>query len=259
MTTNEIILRDIKQRLSLRLPLQESLDLLDRLCEEAQLGDLENPLPLEDATARIAALLPDTFQHFERNFPSLTFSIATGVGKTRLMAGMVLYLFRTRGIRNFFILAPNLTIYNKLIRDFGDPGYEKYVFNGVPEFVTQRPVVITGDNYAQQGGLFQRDEVRINIFNIAKFNADTKTTRKSGKVQQPRIKRLSEYLGLSYWQFLSRQHDLVVLMDEAHRYRADASYNAIEELKPLLGLELTATPFDAALYDYWTTFSGLPF
>ncbi|WP_198302531.1 DEAD/DEAH box helicase [Xanthomonas citri] len=36
--------------------------------------------------------------------------------------------------------------------------------------------------------------------------------------------------------------DLVVLMDEAHRYRASAGANAIGELRPLLGLELTATP-----------------
>ena len=33
-------------------------------------------------------------------------------------------------------------------------------------------------------------------------------------------------------------------MDEAHRYHADASKAAINELKPVLGLELTATPFD---------------
>lgn len=32
-------------------------------------------------------------------------------------------------------------------------------------------------------------------------------------------------------------------MDESHRYRADAGTRAINELKPILGLELTATPF----------------
>ena len=32
-------------------------------------------------------------------------------------------------------------------------------------------------------------------------------------------------------------------MDESHRYRADAGVRALNELKPLLGLELTATPF----------------
>jgi type III restriction enzyme len=34
----------------------------------------------------------------------------------------------------------------------------------------------------------------------------------------------------------------VLLMDEAHRYRAKAGMKAVAELKPVLGLELTATP-----------------
>ena len=33
-------------------------------------------------------------------------------------------------------------------------------------------------------------------------------------------------------------------MDEAHRYHADASKKAIDELNPVLGIELTATPTD---------------
>ena len=33
-----------------------------------------------------------------------------------------------------------------------------------------------------------------------------------------------------------------MLMDEAHRYRAKAAMTAIAELKPVLGLEVTATP-----------------
>ena len=32
-------------------------------------------------------------------------------------------------------------------------------------------------------------------------------------------------------------------MDESHRYRASAGIRAINELKPVLGLELMATPF----------------
>ena len=34
----------------------------------------------------------------------------------------------------------------------------------------------------------------------------------------------------------------MLLMDESHRYRASAGMRAINELKPILGLELTATP-----------------
>ena len=77
---------------------------------------------------------------FQREFPSVSFSIATGVGKTRLMGACIAYLYLEKGVRNFFILAPNLTIYEKLIRDFGDPSYQ-HVFNGIAEFENNRPVI----------------------------------------------------------------------------------------------------------------------
>jgi type III restriction enzyme len=240
--------KSIKQRLSLREPLQDSLDIV------AQLGDVltlkkcpneqdEATAFLQDELQKVKALFP-TCTQFDREFASIAFSIATGVGKTRLMGACIAYLYLQKGIKNFFILAPNLTIYDKLIEDFGNPAYRKYVFNGISEFVHNRPVIIMGDNYAQQGNLFVESEIRINIFNIAKFNSDNKGQKKDGISLAPKIKRLSEYLGQSYWDYLSNLDDLVILMDEAHRYHADASKNAINELKPVLGIELTATPFD---------------
>ncbi|MBI4325426.1 MAG: type III restriction endonuclease subunit R, partial [Chloroflexi bacterium] len=47
----------------------------------------------------------------------------------------------------------------------------------------------------------------------------------------------------SYFDYLAGLPDLVLLMDESHRYRASAGIRAINELKPMLGLEVTATPF----------------
>lgn len=231
---------NIKQRLSLREPLQDSLDIVAQLTEQLS---LKKEVDLVSELAKVKDKYPSCTD-FERDFVSLAFSIATGVGKTRLMGAIVAYLYLQKGMKNFFILAPNLTIYDKLIEDFGNPAYPKYVFNGISEFVHQRPVVITGDNYAQQGALFAESEIRINIFNIAKFNSDNRGTTQGGVSLAPKIKRLSEYLGQSYWEYLSGLEDLVILMDEAHRYHADASKNAINELKPVLGIELTATPFD---------------
>jgi len=63
----------------------------------------------------------------------------------------------------------------------------------------------------------------------------------SGK--SPRIKRLSEYIGQSYFDYLSGLPDLVLLMDESSPLPTSAGVRAINELKPILGLELTATPF----------------
>lgn len=241
---NQNTINQIKQRLSLRIPLAEALEITARVADQIPLqkSKRNNRTVKEDLQA-INGLYPSCTD-FQRGFPSITHNIATGVGKTRLMGAIITYLYLAKGIKNFFILAPNLTIYEKLIKDFGDPAYAKYVFNGISEFVHNRPVIITGDNYAQQGALFSESEIRINIFNISKFNSDNKGQKKGGVALAPKMKRLSEYLGESYWEHLSSLDDLVVLMDEAHRYHADASKKAIDELNPVLGIELTATPMD---------------
>ena len=223
----------IAGRMSLRTPQRESLEILDRLTEIVPPS--KNP-DVATALAAIKAEFPKVTD-FEREFPSICFSLATGVGKTRLMGAFIAYLHLAKGINNFFVLAPNLTIYNKLIADF-TPNTPKYVFKGIAEFATDTPEIITGDNYDQRaGGFAELTRVRINIFNISKINSEVRGG------SSPRIKRLSEYIGQSYFDYLAGLPDLVMLMDESHRYRASAGIRAINELKPMLGLEVTATPF----------------
>ena len=161
---------------------------------------------------------------FEREFPSLCFALATGVGKTRLMGAFISYLHLAHGLNNFFVLAPNLTIYNKLIADF-TPNTPKYVFKGIAEFATYPPTIITGDNYEVSAGTLYDVLLRckINIFNISKINSEVR----GGK--SPRIKRLSEYIGQSYFDYLAGLDDLTLIMDESHRYRASAGVRAINE------------------------------
>jgi len=225
----------IAGRLSLRHPQRRSLEILDRITEISPPG---KNVDLAAVLEIIRSEFPSVTD-FEREFPSLCFALATGVGKTRLMGAFIIYLHLAHGIDNFFVLAPNLTIYNKLIADFSDRNHSKYVFKGIAEFAIDAPSIITGDNYDQRdpmsGTLF--GGVRINIFNISKINSEVR----GGK--SPRIKRLSEYIGESYFDYLAGLPDLVMLMDESHRYRASAGIRAINELKPILGLELTATPF----------------
>lgn len=236
------ILKNIKSRLSLRQPLKEALDIVAHLADILALAEIADPNDLKKALDTVRSHYP-TCTDFERDFISVAFSIATGVGKTRLMGAIMAYLYLTGRSRNFFVLAPNLTIYEKLIEDFGNPGFSKYVFRGMEELAGNPPVIITGDNYAQSSGLFSGHEMRINIFNISKFNKDTAEEKaKESKGKPPRIKRISEYLGQSYWDYLIGLDDLVILMDEAHRYHADKSKQAIAELRPVLGIELTATP-----------------
>ena len=228
----------INGRLSLRAPQAESLAKLKQALDAAP----EMAQKDRDVAAVLNTLKAEfpTLQDFEREFPSLCFALATGVGKTRLMGAFIAYLHLAHGINNFFVLAPNLTIYNKLIADF-TPNTPKYVFKGISEFAVNPPKLISGDNYEQQNLSMGMDnlfgEITVNVFNISKINSEVR----GGK--EPKIKRMREVLGDSYFNYLADLPDLVLLMDESHRYRAQAGMRAINELNPLFGLELTATPF----------------
>jgi type III restriction enzyme len=230
----------INQRLSLRSPQAASLEILADVLDIIELRKGCDPVA---SLSAIRSTYPNV-SNFEREFPSLCFALATGVGKTRLMGAFIAYMYITGKSRHFFVLAPNTTIYEKLIGDFS-PENPKYVFRGVAEFAQNPPLIITGDNYETghgirlEGGrsstLFGGD-VHVNIFNIDKIN------KEEGPRGKPKMKSLQETIGESYYSYLSKLDDLVLVMDEAHRYRASAGAKAINGLKPILGIELTATP-----------------
>ena len=240
---NSGIVRDIKNRLSLRKPQADSLELLAKI---ADAGILKKDADVAAQLDAVKAVAP-TVTAFDRDFCSLCFALATGVGKTRLMGAFIAYLHEAHGMRNFVVIAPNLTIYEKLISDF-TPGTLKYVFKGIKEFAANPPVIITGETYQSGKGVQASDllgeTVVINIFNIAKLTAKDKGhfAADDAKAKVARIRRLVETIGQSYFDYLASRDDLVVLMDESHRYRAEAGMAAINELRPVLGIELTATP-----------------
>lgn len=234
--------REIADRLSLRAPQREALERLDVLLGAGLPPKNADEEALAGWAAQVSERLPagHSFADFEREFVSLAFALATGVGKTRLMGAMVAYLHLVHGVNNFFVLAPNLTIYNKLIGDF-QANNPKYVLRGLQAFQIDPPVIVTGDNYeaAETNGSRLFGKVVINVFNVSKINSEVRGGR------EPRIRKPHENLemGRSYFEYLQNLPDLVMLMDESHRYRASAGVRAINELQPRLGLELTATPF----------------
>ena len=221
----------ISNVMSLRKPQERSLKILDAVLDEF---DLSKNLDVEMACEYVHDLYP-IFKTSEHPFMSLTFALATGVGKTKLMGAFMTYLYTNKGVRNFFVVAPNLTIYKKLKNDLGNPSIdnEKYVFRGISCFATQTPNIWVDDDYRNRPArsLTDTDSINIYIFNISKFNSDERN-----------IMNINEYLGQSFFDYLKSLDDLVLIMDESHHYRAKASANAINVLNPLLGLELTATP-----------------
>lgn len=216
----------ISSELALREPQRLSLLALDGIINDIRLG--------RDSTQEIEAKVMRGGK-FDTEFPSFTFALATGIGKTRLMGAMIAYLYHKKKIRNFFILTPSETIYSKTIRNFKE-GDEKYVLKGLTDLPPFN--LITGENYTYSNfgnKLFDDTRFNIYVFNIQKIFNERKDV-------DFRFHKYQENLGSSFAELLQKMDDLVVLMDESHRYRAPASLKAIHHLNPLLGLEFTATP-----------------
>lgn len=228
----------IKYAMSLRTPQEEALSYLDAISTHCDYKR-DNKETIEAAASEYSENNRKVRTKFD--FPSFCYNMATGIGKTRLMGACIYYLYKTKGYKHFFILAPGNTIYDKLRKE-SNPAHTKYIFKGL-EAEMGRPRVWDGENYDQypvkyeQGSLFvdQMSEIQLFIFNIGKiFNSKTDT--------QFNFHKFKETLGASFADVLAQFDDLVICMDEAHHYYAPASMKAINYLKPILGLEFTATP-----------------
>ena len=213
--------------MSLRKPQRRALEILDDIFNYVHPTKNMN---LEVALEEVKKRYP-ICTDFERDFMSLAFVLATGVGKTRLMGAFITYLYTNYGVKNFFVVAPGKIVYDKLKQDLGNPANPKYVFNGVGCF-DNPPRIIADDDYRdKQIDLFDSD-VKIYVFNIDKFNSEN-----------AKMRAINEYLGDSFFNQLSQLDDLVMIMDESHHYHADRGALSLNELNPILGLELTATPY----------------
>lgn len=228
----------IKYAMSLRTPQEEALSYLDAISTHCDYK-CDDKETIEAAASEYSENNRKVRTKFD--FPSFCYNMATGIGKTRLMGACIYYLYKTKGYKHFFILAPGNTIYDKL-RNESNPAHPKYIFKGL-EAEMGRPRVWDGENYDQypvkyeQGSLFvdQMSEIQLFIFNIGKiFNSKTDT--------QFNFHKFKETLGASFADVLVQFDDLVICMDEAHHYYAPASMKAINYLRPILGLEFTATP-----------------
>ena len=232
------IVNKIKYAMSLRTPQEEALSYLDAITSHCDYK--------KDSKGTIEAVATECCEkqrkvHSTFEFPSFCYAMATGIGKTRLMGASIYYLYKTKGYKHFFILAPGNTIYDKLRKET-NPNHPKYLFKGL-EAELNRPKVYDGENYDtypikydQMNLIVEKtSDIQLFIFNIGKiFNSKTDT--------QFNFHKFKETLGASFADVLAQFDDLVICMDEAHRYYAPASMKAINYLKPILGLEFTATP-----------------
>ncbi|WP_374064725.1 DEAD/DEAH box helicase family protein [Corynebacterium belfantii] len=187
-------------------------------------------------------------------------NLATGVGKTYLMAAFVEYL-RRQGVSNVVIVTPGKTVQAKTVQNF-TPGTPRYITGAaVP------PEVVTPQDYsawiAQQNGAarlaFGREvPILAFIFNIQQLIApkvaegDTHGATQDAMRRKPR--RFDENAGVLF-DYLKGLDDLVVIADESHLYGSSAvAFNAaLKELDPAAAIGLTASvdkATDHVIFEY---------
>lgn len=207
-------------------------------------GDLSMRDPVREAfEAAVVALVGD---HDPR--VPLVLDLATGVGKTYIMAGLVEYLARM-GKRNVVIVTPSSVVQDKTVRNF-TPGDPKFI-----EGLSTDYEVITPATYSQ----WRQEPASMQVFilNIqqlirpADAEGDTKTGGKAATQRAARKPNESNGIVVDY---LAAQNDLVVIADEHHLYSesAKAFQLGLADLDPAgtIGLTGSAAKSDHVIYRY---------
>ncbi len=156
---------------------------------------------------------------------NLLFDLATGVGKTRLLGGLLVYLALARQTRNCMILAPRVAILDKLKREC-DPASSKYLF--IDRSLIANPNVCFRTDLLS----YEPNPNKLNVFILSPQS-----------LTGTRLDTASDF-GPSLQKYLTDTEDLVVFSDEAHHFggkNLGAWGDAVAGLKPKLHLGFTAT------------------
>lgn len=175
-------------------------------------------------------------------------NLATGVGKTYLMAAFVEYL-RRQGVGNVVIVTPSTAVQAKTVQNF-TPGAPKFITGSQvpPEVVTplDYSAWINRTNGTAMLSYGREAPMLAFIFNIQQLIApkdvegDTHGGTREAMRRKPR--RYNENAGVLF-DYLKDLDDLVVIADESHLYGTTAkAFNAaLRELEPAASIGLTAS------------------
>ena len=135
--------------------------LYETLDAVSQMGFLKKEISpcLEDNLSPKFELRPYQVEAFARffhcldnDFPGMVrplhflFNMATGSGKTLIMAGLILYLYE-KGYRNFLFFVNSTNIIAKTKDNFLNPRSSKYLFNESIDFGPNRVAVTPVENF----------------------------------------------------------------------------------------------------------------
>lgn len=140
------------------------------------------------------------FHCYKNDFPDKTyplyflFNMATGSGKTLIMAGLILYLYE-QGYRNFLFFVNSINIIEKTKDNFLNPASIKYLFNRELVIRNRRVRVSPVENFE---GVNPSD-INICFTTIQKLHSDLTTEKENA---------------ITFEDF--RKHKVALVADEAH-------------------------------------------
>jgi type III restriction enzyme len=214
---NQTILDNISKKLELRQPNKEAVQTFLNHYYNSE----NNPEKLSDRRL-------DNFSKLSEYI----LSVATGVGKTYIIAAILNYLAEVEKITNFLIVAPGKIIREKTINNFSlnKP-------NSLADKLTIKPPHIIDIKNFHTAKITDKKSVKLFIFTVQSLTqAKGKTARKTSNYD--------EILGQSLREHLSKLDDLVIFADEHHLYYGGKFSEAIRELKPKILIGLTGTPHE---------------
>ncbi|NPA54263.1 MAG: DEAD/DEAH box helicase family protein [Aquificae bacterium] len=128
----------------------------------------------------------------------LLFNMATGSGKTLLMAANILYLY-AKGYRNFLFFVNSVNIIEKTKNNFMNPASTKYLFNTKVKF-NDREVIIREVSNFDDGN---EDDINISFTTIQGLYTQLNCSKENG---------------ITFEDF--REKKIVLISDEAHHINA---------------------------------------
>lgn len=208
--------------------------------DEAVLAEVTSTLDLREPNANaLRSLITVLERHDPEEGPFVGVAdVATGVGKTYILAGAIDYFATVCGVRNFAIIAPGRTILEKTIQNF-TPGARKSLSGKMATAVE----VVTSANFDSPSTarlLEDDDRVKVFVFTIQALTAPARNA--SATNVSRRTHEFQEGLGAGFYDHLSNLDDLIIFADEYHCYFGPAFSRTIDELKPFAEVGLTATP-----------------
>lgn len=148
------------------------------------------------------------FKH--RNINHVLFNMATGSGKTDLMAGLILYLYQEHGYQNFLFLVDKRAIVQKTIDNLYNKASDKYLFKDQIELEGERITIRKVDGFPK---VQMKNTIYLKLDTVQGVSTEIYTQEENAMGEK-------DY---SY-------NKVVILGDEAHHY-SNATKNKEKELE----------------------------